>query len=363
MEQRPSGREMEPENVMTPRERWQAVLQRRTPDRVPMDYWATSEATDKLLRHLGVSDHWELYDRLHIDRVLGVGPTGYGPPEGGDVDLFGCRWAWVEHGVGKYRECVEHPLAKFRTLSELKAGYRWPTVDDLDFSAIPAQLRGHEKYPVQGGGSEPFLTYTMLRGMELAFRDLVGNREFVEYCLDKLFDLAYKTSERIYAAVPGKVLFSYVAEDFGSQNDLLFSPRVIREVFIPRMKRMVDLAHSAGVYAMTHSDGAVRKIIPDLIGIGVDILNPIQWRCTGMDRAELKRDFGDKLIFHGGVDNQQTLAFGTVDDVRAEVAENLRILGAGGGYILAPCHNIQAVSPPENIVAMYETGFELGKRG
>ena len=95
--------------------------------------------------------------------------------------------------------------------------------------------------------------------------------------------------------------------------------------------------------------------------MGVDVLNPIQWRCTGMDRAELKRDFGDQLVFHGGVDNQQTLAFGTADDVRAEVADNLRLLGAGGGYILAPCHNIQAVSPPENVVALYEAGYDLGR--
>ncbi|MBN2446499.1 MAG: uroporphyrinogen-III decarboxylase-like protein, partial [Phycisphaerae bacterium] len=107
----------------------------------------------------------------------------------------------------------------------------------------------------------------------------------------------------------------------------------------------------------------IRDIIPDLVEIGIDALNPIQWRCAGMERGALKRDFGGRLIFHGGVDNQQTLAFGTPDDVRREVADNLNILGAGGGYILAPCHNIQAVSPPENIVALYETGYALGGCG
>jgi len=80
-----------------------------------------------------------------------------------------------------------------------------------------------------------------------------------------------------------------------------------------------------------------------------------------MERAGLKRDFGDQIIFHGGVDNQQTLAFGTVEEVRAEVRYNLQVLGAGGGYILAPCHNIQAISPVENVVAMYEAGWELGR--
>jgi uroporphyrinogen decarboxylase len=191
--------------------------------------------------------------------------------------------------------------------------------------------------------------------------DLVLNPELVHYCLDKLFDFCYENTRRIYEQIPGKVTFSYVAEDLGAQENLLFSPGHIREFLLPRMKRMVDLAHEAGVYAFCHSDGAIRRIIPDLIGIGIDVLNPIQWRCNGMEREALKRDFGDQLVFHGGVDNQQTLAFGSADDVREEVMTNIQVLGKGGGYILAPSHNIQAISPPENVVVMYETGIEYGK--
>jgi uroporphyrinogen decarboxylase len=97
-----------------------------------------------------------------------------------------------------------------------------------------------------------------------------------------------------------------------------------------------------------------------MVAAGIDILNPIQWRCAGMERAGLKRDFGDQVVLHGGVDNQQTLAFGTVEEVREEVRYNLQVLGAGGGYILAPCHNVQAISPVENVVAMYETGYREG---
>ena len=157
-------------------------------------------------------------------------------------------------------------------------------------------------------------------------------------------------------------MVSYVAEDFGSQENLLFSPRVIRDIFVPRMKRMIDLVHEAGAYVFFHSDGAIREIIPDMIAAGIDVLNPLQWRCTGMDRAGLKRDFGGQVVLHGGVDNQHTLAFGSVEDVRQEVIDNIRILGAGGGYFLAPCHNIQAVSPVENIVALYQTGSEYGRQ-
>ena len=197
--------------------------------------------------------------------------------------------------------------------------------------------------------------------MEQSYMDLALNSELVNYCLDKLFDFAYQYTTRIYEQLPGRVNISYVAEDFGGQTALLFSAGMIREFFIPRMQRMIDLAHQAGAYAFFHSDGAIRQIIPDMIAAGIDVLNPIQWRCDGMDRADLKRDFGDQVVFHGGVDNQQTLAFGSVADVQAEVRTNIELLGAGGGYILAPCHNIQVISPPENIVAMYQTGYETGQ--
>jgi uroporphyrinogen decarboxylase len=190
--------------------------------------------------------------------------------------------------------------------------------------------------------------------------DLLENPEIVHYCLDKLFDFCYENTQRIFEMIPGRVMLTYVAEDMGSQEDLLFSPKQIREFLIPRMKRMIDLAHEAGVYVIHHSDGAIRKILPDMIDAGIDVLNPIQWKCSGMEREGLKRDFGDKVIFYGGVDNQYTLAFGSVREVEEEVKDNLAILGKDGGYILAPCHNIQAVSPPENVVTMYETGYRLG---
>ncbi|MGQ9554773.1 MAG: uroporphyrinogen decarboxylase family protein [Anaerolineae bacterium] len=355
--------------TMTPKERWLAVLKREKPDRVPMDYWATEEATDKLLRHLGCADLRALYERLHIDRVITVGPLliggtagprFVGPTVKEDCDVYGCRYRDVDYGTGVYRECIYNPLAQYEAIEQIEANYQWPSPDWWDYSEIAAQIKGWEDYPIQGGGSEPFLIYKNLRGQEQAMIDLIEHADIVHYCLDKLFALAYQNSLRIYEQIPGKVTLSYVAEDMGGQTGLLFSAKHIREFLIPRMKRIIDLAHQAGAYVFHHTDGAARDIIPDMIAAGIDILNPIQWRCPGMEREGLKQDFGDKIVFHGGVDNQYTLPFGMVDEVCQEVRDNLRILGAGGGYILAPCHNIQAVSPPENIVAMYETGYEEG---
>jgi uroporphyrinogen decarboxylase len=347
-------------DTMTPRERWLAVLNRERPDRVPMDYRATSEATAKLMEYLGVGDRAAMYERLHIDRVVSPGGRYVGPSVPDGEDVFGRRFRAVDYGTGVYNETVHSPLAEYQSVEEIEANYTWPSPDWWDYSSVAGQIEGKEDYPIAAGGSEPFLIYKELRGESQAFTDLILNPEVVHHCLEKLFGLAYENTRRIFEQIPGKVMMSYVAEDVGSQESLLYSPDHIREYLLPRMKRMVDLVHEAGARAFTHSDGAIRAILPDLIALGFDGLDPIQWRCQGMEREALKRDFGDRLIFHGGVDNQYTLAFGSVEEVRQEVIDNIRILGEGGGYILGPCHNIQPVSPPENIVAMYDTGYEHG---
>ncbi len=351
-----------PKETMTPRERWLAVLERRTPDRVPTDYWATAEATQKLVDYLGVPDMAAAAERLHIDRLFSVGPRYVGPAPEEGADIFGCRSRRVDYGTGEYSECIYHPLAQYETVAEIEESYQWPQPDWWDHSGIPEQVVGHEEDPIRGGGSEPFLHYLHLRGREQGCMDLILHPDMVHYCLDKLFELRYQDTLRIYEAIPGKVMITYVAEDLGSQEALLYSPDQIHEFMLPRMKRMMDLAHSAGAYVFHHSDGAVRDILPDMIEAGIDVLNPVQWRCGGMEREALKADFGDRLIFHGAMDNQYTIPFGSVAEVRQEVVDNLRIFGEGGGYILAPCHNIQAVGPPENVVAMYETAYEQGWR-
>ncbi len=349
-----------PTETMTSRERWLAVLRHEVPDRVPLDYWGTGEASEKLMKHLGLPTWDAVRKRLRLDYVVGVGGHYAGPPAKPGEDIFGCRHQQAQHEGGSYTECIHHPLAQFNSVEEIEANYAWPNPDSWTYTHLRDAVKGKEHLPVSGGGSEPFLFYTILRGMEQAFMDLSLNPEIVHYCLDKLFHLAYENTRRIYEQIPGVVVYSYIAEDLGSQEGLLMSPAHIREFLLPRMKKMMDLAHQAGVYVFHHSDGAVRDILPEIVDTGIDILNPIQWRCNGMDREALKRDFGQRIVFHGAVDNQFTLPFGSIDEVRQEVLDNIRILGKGGGYVLAPCHNIQVVSPAENIVAMYDAAYEHG---
>ncbi len=342
----------------TPRERWMAILERKQTDRPPIDYWATDEVTDRLMKHFKADSLRKLYEKLEIDVPFKVEPEYIGKPLPPDEDIFGCKYRDVDYGTGSYRECVSHPLAEYKTVEEIEANYAWPDINDYDFTTIKDQVIGWHDYPISGGGSEPFLDYKNLRGQQQGYIDLFRYPDIAEYCLDRLFDFRYEYTRRIYREIPGRVTFSYVAEDFGAQNGLLISPSMIRKIFLPRMKRMNDLAHRNGVYVFFHSDGAINQIIPDMIGIGIDILNPIQWRCRDMDRTQLKRDYGDRVIFHGAMDNQQTLPFGSTGDVRAEVRENIDILGRSGGYILAPCHNIQPITPTGNILAMYHEAHQ-----
>ena len=349
-----------PKETMTPHERWLSVLTRKSPDRVPMDYWGTPEMTDSLMKHLNCSSYHELMRKLHVDYEVSVYPRYVGPSSPPGEDIFGVRYKILDYGTGTYDEVINAPLASYTSVEEIEANYRWPQPDWWDYSEIAEGIRGREEYPIRGGGSEPFLTYKNLRGDELAMMDMVDNPEIVEYCLGKLFDLAYENTYRIFEAMPGKVLLTYIAEDMGGQNDLMFSPRHIRRFLFPGMKRLIDLTHQAGARVFHHNDGNCSRILPELIELGIDILNPIQWRAVGMERETLKQKYGHQIIFHGAMDNQHTLPFGTEEDVRQEVNDNLRILGEGGGYILAPCHNIQPITPLENILALYDEGYSAG---
>lgn len=153
-------------------------------------------------------------------------------------------------------------------------------------------------------------------------------------------------------------------DDLGSQTGPLIGMGLYREFYAPHHKRFIELCHEFGIKVFHHDDGSCRQFLPLLVDMGIDILNPVQWTCPGMDMAELKAEFGGRICFHGAVENQKILPFGTPGDVRAEVRHCIDTLAADGtGYILAPCHNIQVNTPVENIIAMYDEAWNYGNMG
>ena len=349
--------------AMTPRDRWLALLAGEKPDRIPTDYWATGEVTERLLKDLKCADAEALWRRLHIDRVHNIGAprTVDHHPDDPDADIWGVRHTTVNYGTGTYSEFGTHPLAGAKTVRDVHA-FAWPSPEDHDWQAFRDQVR---RIPgdriVHCGSYEPFLLYCAMRGMEQSLMDVLVEPEIADAILGHLFEYHYRLNARLFEIGRGRIDLTFVAEDLGSQKGLLMGLREIRRFLLPNQKRIADLARGYGIHIMYHTDGAARAVIPDLIGVtGIEILNPIQWRCPGMEREGLVRDFGDRLIFHGAVDNQRTLPFGTPNDVRAEVLDNIRIF-SGTRWICAPCHNIQPVTPTANIVAMYETIHEHGR--
>jgi len=345
---------------MTPRERWLCLFQGTRPDRVPSDYWGTGEITARLLRDLNCADEREMWERLEIDKCQYLAARH--PRAREDTwhtpslwSLFGVGVRLVAYGggLGVYEEVVDSPLADAREPSDLEA-IPWPDAEEWDYSSLRRQCLEWPDHPIVGAAYEPFYLYSRLRGMERALEDLSLNPEFVDAAMSRIHGLFEQIVRRSLEAAGGLFDYVYVAEDLGTQGSLLMSPRAFRRFVKPWLARMAEVAHSYGALVFHHDDGAIRPLIPDLLEIGIDILNPVQWRCKGMEREGLARDFGGRVVFHGGVDNQGTLPFGTPDEVRAEVRENLRLFSGGKGYIVAPCHNLQANTPTENVVAMYE---------
>jgi len=179
------------------------------------------------------------------------------------------------------------------------------------------------------------------------------NREFCEALLDRTLDIQLGMAEDTLQALNGVADILYLADDYGIQTGPLISPALFREVFKPRMARLIAFlkARSSAKIAF-HSCGSVFALIPDFIETGVEILNPIQVAAADMDSARLRRQFGRHLIFWGGIDTQSVLPSGNPVQVRAEVAHRVNDLWPG--YIGASVHNIQAEVPPENIVAMFD---------
>jgi uroporphyrinogen decarboxylase len=152
------------------------------------------------------------------------------------------------------------------------------------------------------------------------------------------------------------------ADDFAGQQNMLISPRSYRKLAKPRHKELFDFIHKrSNAKIFFHSCGSIRPVIPDLIEIGCDIINPVQVSAAGMDSAELKREFGKDITFWGGgVDTQRVLGTGTPEQVREDVKRRLNDFMPGGGFIFNTVHNIQGNVPVENIIAMWETLQEYG---
>ena len=347
---------------MNSRQRLLAVLDRQPVDRIPIDIWYTPEVFEVLAQHAGTREPFEIYRRLGIDKIVWINPPYRGElpkprSEGELVTLWGARMKAQQTGNAEYAEYSWRPLADADDADDDLAYPHWPDPEKFDIDDMERQVEAARgEFLTLGPWVSFFEIYCQMRGLEEAMCDVLAEPEMLAAGLDKIEAIQTRLLERFLGRVGNRVDAIFYSDDMGSQSSLLISPDAWDQHLAPRVRRWCDLVHSHGVRVFYHSDGAVDQLIPRLIDCGIDILNPIQHRCPGMDRRHLKDAYGKKIIFHGGVDTQKALPFGTPDDVRQETRECLEILGEGGeGFICCSCHNIQAGTPLENILAMIET--------
>lgn len=344
--------------MMTSRERVLTALSHRTPDRVPIDvahYEVGADVQTRLQKHFYVKDLQTILLGLGTDfrwiEPLYRGPELVTRPDGTYIGFFG-----QAENVLSYAEGLGlRPLQNAETIAEIER-YPWPQADWFDFSVIPTLCNLYHDFAIVGPArwKPTFCRICELTGMETTLQNLILAPELIEAMTACITDFYYEFSKRALEAAKGRIDVFFIGDDYAGQKGMIFSLEYWRKYFKRPLARMFALAHSYGARVMFHSCGAIRELLPELIDIGLDIIMPLQLRADGMDPAGLKRDFGKSLSFYGGVDVQQTMVYGTEQDVRAEVRMCIDTLGRDGGYVLTSSHILLPEMPLGNILAMFD---------
>jgi uroporphyrinogen decarboxylase len=341
---------------MNSKERVHASLCRTNPDRVPVWMWFHPETVEILGKVLEIPA--KFVSQAFEDDVRqawvsnNYAMEGIVHPHDGEshIDQWGIEWV----KDGPFNQIKHYPLADLPEEEILK--YKFP------FNSIPELLKNMD--PVMALQKEYFIGCDVspclfeiilrLRNMTNAVIDFLANPKMMEYLLDGACEFAVKLSQEAVNKFPLDWLWT--GDDVGGQENIIIDPYLWRSMVKPRLKKIVDVGKQKGLWVAYHSCGEIHAIIPDLIEIGVDVLNPVQCNCPGMNPLELKKEFGDKLSFMGGIDTQGTLPDGSVSEVRKVTDKLIQgMMKGGGGYILAASHTVPSETPVENIFAMYES--------
>ncbi len=346
---------------MSPYERVEAALAHHVPDRVPFDFWAVPEMVDSLKSLLGAGNDEELLQLLGIDCRI-VRPTYTAPKplsfeDGTFYTPWGSHRRLVSNEFSTYEEYASFPLANAASVAEVETWKYWPKSEYWDWKSIHPQITGlnknirfHIRYDVGGIFESAWALY----GLDKFLIDLYDRPEIPCAIMDCYADLMISNVHNLMKEAQGLIDIVYTYDDVAVQNSLMMSPTMWRKYIMPRHLRLNQVIKSYNLKILYHSCGAIYPLIKPLVEeLGIDVLNPLQPRAALMDMQKIKKEFGEKIAFHGGIDLQQTMAHGTPDDVQSEVSSRIAVLGKNGGYICTTAHYIQADTPLENVIALY----------
>jgi uroporphyrinogen decarboxylase len=340
---------------MTPRERVLSALAHQQPDRTPRDFWAEEPAWNRLLEATGCATREQLLQRLGVDlrHIDALTPSERPLGDGVFQNFWGERYVYKPTPWGPMRDDVPGALAGALAFSDLET-FPWPKPDAFDYTPLKDAARGQGEYAFVYGFADVWQRPALVRGWEGMFIDMIEHPDWVHFLCRRFTDFYLEDYTRAAEASNGRIDLYLLISDLGCQKGPLISLAMFRKFVAPYLLEMIQHIHSLGGKALFHSCGAISAFIPDLIQLGVDVLDPIQPVGALMSPERLKADFGGQLCFHGGIDMQKLLPFGTPDQVRANVRRYCEILGKDGGYILSPAHLFQPDVPPENVLAVYE---------
>jgi uroporphyrinogen decarboxylase len=338
---------------MDSRERVLTSVAHCLPDRIPADLWAEPGVWDRLKRDLGCGSEDGVREALGVD-VRYISPLYPCDTCAAGVrqNMWGERWEKTSTVFGTEWEHTRGALYEARGIDDVKA-YPWPSCDMVDYSRVGEDARRYEGFALFYGNADFFERPGLVRGLENILADSLADPDLVDYLQERFVSFFIEDFYRTMEATGRRIDVFWALTDLGTQDRLLMGRPTMEHFIFKPLRRMAEVVHAEGVKLMFHSCGAVRDVIADLIACGVDILNPLQPAARGMEPAGLKGDFGQAIAFHGGIDIQFLLPRESPDAVAAETARVARILGAGGGYVLSPSHNIQMDTPTANILAMY----------
>jgi len=342
-----------------PRERTLTALAHKTTDRVPLDFWGVPEICQMLRTHFHTDNNEGFLQALGID-IRQFQPNYIGPalkklPDGSFFDAMGTHRRKVRNEFCEYDEYASSPLDYAETVSDLMK-YTWPNIKHFDFASLPEKIGGvHKIYYIKLETGGLFELAWALRGYERFMIDLIEEPEIVHFIMGKITDFYCEYVRRVMQYAGDKYDMVYTYDDIAGQNSLLISKDLWKEFIKPYHVQLNKVIRDeCGKTVMYHSCGAVYDIIPLLAELPIDVLNPLQPLARGMDFHLIKHNYGKVLSFHGGIDIQHMLPHGTRQEIEEAVHNAIAVLGENGGYILTSAHYIQADTPVENIVTMYE---------
>lgn len=340
---------------MSSRERVLTALAHRQPDRTPCDFWAEPPTWNRLFAHVGHTNKDRLLDDLGVDvRHLEAPPPPEREVDGGVMQNFwGERFVYQPTPWGPMREDTKGALASAQTFTDLVA-FDWPNPDCLDRSTLRAQCQRNEQHALLYGFADVWERPALVRGWEEFFLDMVERPEWVHFLCRKFTDFYLEDYTRAAELTGGRIDLYLLISDLAGQRGPLISQNMFAEFVAPYLREMTIRIHELGARVLFHTCGAAASFAPELIRLGVDVLDPIQPAGPEMQPERLKAVFGGQLCFHGGIDMQHLLPCGTPEQVAAETRRYCEVLGRDGGYILGPAHLFQPDVPPENIFALYQ---------